>query len=78
MLTRAKNKLIIVGNPETLLKDQMWKKFINYCDNNDALVGETFKGKSTKLSCPMKKLTKSIKDLKIVKKKKALKLHLHK
>lgn len=68
MLTRAKNLLILVGNPETLLKDQMWRKFINYCEDNDAFVGVPFKNKSTDKSCPMKQLTGSMKVLKIVSK----------
>ena len=46
MLTRAKSLLIIVGNPETLQKDSLWKKFINFCSQNNAFAGEPFKLKS--------------------------------
>ncbi|CAO1360493.1 unnamed protein product [Diamesa serratosioi] len=45
MLTRAKSLLIIVGNPETLQKDKLWKQFINFCSQNNALAGEPFKQK---------------------------------
>ena len=68
MLTRAKSKLIIVGNPETLLKDQMWRKFINYCDKNDAFVGKHFKRKSMDRNDSLIQLTKSFKDLELVQK----------
>lgn len=66
MLTRAKSKLIIVGNPETLVKDRMWRKFINYCENNDAFVGRRFKKKSTDKSCSLKKLTERLNVLQLV------------
>lgn len=45
MLTRAKSLLIIVGNPETLQKDKLWKQFINFCSQNNALAGEPFRQK---------------------------------
>lgn len=66
MLTRAKSKLIIVGNPETLIKDRMWKKFINYCENNDAFIGRRFKKKSKDKSNSLKKVTESLKVLGLV------------
>lgn len=46
MLTRAKSLLIIVGNPETLQKDALWRKFINFCSQNNAFAGEPFKQKT--------------------------------
>lgn len=41
-LTRAKALLIVIGNGETLQKNKLWYKFINYCYQNDAMVGERF------------------------------------
>lgn len=38
--------LIIVGNPETLQKDSLWRKFINFCSQNNAFAGQPFKQKS--------------------------------
>lgn len=69
MLTRAKNKLIMVGNPQTLIKDQMWRKFINYCDTNNAFVGKLFKKKPMEVSYPMEHLSRSLKDLELFEKK---------
>lgn len=46
MLTRAKSLLIIVGNPETLQKDKLWRQFINFCSQNNAFAGEPFKQKT--------------------------------
>lgn len=43
VLTRAKCLLIIVGNPETLQKDQNWNSFIHFCKDNNACVGERFR-----------------------------------
>jgi helicase MOV-10 len=37
-LTRAQSLLIIVGNPETLQKSQIWSDFISYCKENRALI----------------------------------------
>ncbi|CAO1431408.1 unnamed protein product [Diamesa hyperborea] len=45
VLTRAKCLLIIVGNPETLQKDQNWNSFIHFCKDNKACVGERFRVK---------------------------------
>lgn len=45
VLTRAKCLLIIVGNPETLQKDQNWNSFIHFCKDNNACVGERFRVK---------------------------------
>lgn len=39
-LTRAKALLIIIGNASTLQKCSIWSKFITYCYENKALVGE--------------------------------------
>lgn len=41
-LTRAKALLIVVGNGETLQKNKLWYKFINYCYQQGAMVGERF------------------------------------
>ena len=40
--SRAKSLLIVVGNPKLLQKDETWKRFINYCLNNQAVVGDSF------------------------------------
>lgn len=45
-LTRAKSLMILVCNPETLKKDEMWRSFIDYCNRNDAIVGHIFDVKS--------------------------------
>lgn len=39
-LTRAKCLLIIVGNSATLQKCLIWNKFIGFCYNNRAVVGD--------------------------------------
>ena len=39
-LTRAKSLLIIIGNSATLQKSLIWNKFISYCYNNRAIVGD--------------------------------------
>lgn len=41
-LTRAKSLLIVVGNAETLQRNKLWYKFINFCHKHDSLVGEKF------------------------------------
>lgn len=41
-LTRAKALLIVVGNGETLQMNKLWYKFLNYCFQNGAMVGEKF------------------------------------
>lgn len=41
-LTRAQCLLIIVGNSATLQKCLIWNKFIAYCYNNGAIVGDIF------------------------------------
>ena len=41
-LTRAKALLIVIGNGETLQKNKLWYKFVNYCYQNNAVVGERF------------------------------------
>ncbi|XP_053994760.1 putative helicase mov-10-B.1 [Hylaeus volcanicus] len=35
-VTRAKNLLIVVGNPTVLCKDKCWKALWDYCDKNNA------------------------------------------
>lgn len=42
ILTRAQSLLIIVGNPETLQQDRLWKSFIHFCHINHVFVGEPF------------------------------------
>ncbi|CRL05448.1 CLUMA_CG018163, isoform A [Clunio marinus] len=39
-LTRAKALLIVVGNPETLGKNEFWRKFIKLCRDQKATVGK--------------------------------------
>lgn len=39
-LTRAQSLLIVIGNSVTLQKSLIWNKFIAYCFNNKAIVGE--------------------------------------
>lgn len=56
VLTRAKCLLIIVGNPDTLQRDQNWNSFIHFCKDNNACVGERFRVKrmtdeEEKLAC---------------------------
>uniref|UniRef100_A0A0K2TFB5 RNA helicase n=1 Tax=Lepeophtheirus salmonis TaxID=72036 RepID=A0A0K2TFB5_LEPSM len=41
-LTRAKDLLIIVGNPKVLIQDSVWKEFIEYCDRNHVIDGCEF------------------------------------
>lgn len=38
-VTRAKALLIVIGNPETLGKNQFWRKFIRMCFDNKASIG---------------------------------------
>lgn len=37
MLTRARSLMIVIGNPETLGLDPLWKKFIKFCRQNGAI-----------------------------------------
>ncbi len=37
-LTRARKKLIIIGNAKTLKQKKIYKKLIKFCENNDALL----------------------------------------
>lgn len=46
-LTRAMCLMILVCNPVTLQKDEMWRSFIEYCDRNNAIVGHIFDVKAT-------------------------------
>lgn len=39
-LTRAQSLLIIIGNSATLQKCLIWNRFIAYCSNNQAIVGD--------------------------------------
>ena len=41
-LTRAQSLLIIIGNSATLQKCSIWNKFITYCFENKATVGDVF------------------------------------
>lgn len=40
MLTRAKSRLIVIGNHETLSTDPNWKAFIEMCEKKGALIQE--------------------------------------
>ena len=40
--SRAKSLLIVIGNPNVLVLDDTWKRFLRYCQNNNAAVGEKF------------------------------------
>jgi hypothetical protein len=40
-LTRAKALQIIIGNPETLRMDKYWRKFIELCEQKNAVISET-------------------------------------
>lgn len=40
MLTRAKILKVVVGNPEKLRKDSVWKAFVEYCEKNKCLIEE--------------------------------------
>lgn len=42
-ITRAKCLLIVIGNSTTLQKCGIWNKFIAYCYNNKAIVGDVLK-----------------------------------
>lgn len=42
-ITRAQALLIVIGNPDTLSLDKNWSKFIEFCDDNDAVIGEWVK-----------------------------------
>ncbi|XP_033218427.1 putative helicase MOV-10 [Belonocnema kinseyi] len=41
-ITRAKSLLIVVGNPKVLQISACWRKFIEYCLENEACLGEKF------------------------------------
>ena len=49
-LTRAKCLMIIVCNPVTLQEDEMWRSFIEYCDRNNAIIGDSFDVKASGLN----------------------------
>ena len=55
-LTRAKALLIVIGNYETLSKDKMWSKFLDYCQKHNAIVGETSELDEEKLLQMIKKM----------------------
>jgi superfamily I DNA and/or RNA helicase len=38
MMTRAKKALIVVGNRRTLESDQLWKAWIDWCEENNLIV----------------------------------------
>ncbi|KAJ3196718.1 hypothetical protein HDU82_001681 [Entophlyctis luteolus] len=38
-ISRAKDLMIVVGNPEILCSDKHWNKLVRYCEANDACVG---------------------------------------
>ncbi|KAF5285039.1 hypothetical protein FQR65_LT02351 [Abscondita terminalis] len=41
-ITRAKALLIVIGNPNLLHYDEYWRKFIQYCVDNNSFVGSPF------------------------------------
>lgn len=43
MITRAKNLLIVVGDPHTLRRDSNWSEFLNYCYKNGGFIQGTRK-----------------------------------
>ncbi|SGY48952.1 BQ5605_C001g00719 [Microbotryum silenes-dioicae] len=45
-MTRAKELLIVIGNPNTLLVDSDWAAFYQFCRRNDAYVGVPIEGHS--------------------------------
>lgn len=38
-LTRAKALMIVIGNADTLKQDELWKRFMEFCINNEACIG---------------------------------------
>jgi superfamily I DNA and/or RNA helicase len=40
MMTRAKKALIVVGNRRTLESDEVWKAWIEWCEQNNLIVLE--------------------------------------
>lgn len=44
-MTRAKALLIVVGNPHVLVLDANWKRFIEHCQENNAMAGIPFSPK---------------------------------
>ena len=49
-LTCAKCLIILVCNPVTLQEDEMWESFIDYCNRNNAIVGDIFDVKASGLN----------------------------
>jgi helicase MOV-10 len=45
-LTRAKALMIVIGNPETLKQDELWKRFVEFCVSNKAFI--SFNNKACK------------------------------
>lgn len=41
-LTRAQSLLIIIGNPKTLQRCMIWNKFVAFCFNNHAIIGDSY------------------------------------
>lgn len=38
VITRAKSLLIVVGDYKTLMSDENWLRFVQYCAQNDAII----------------------------------------
>lgn len=38
MLTRARRGIIVVGNKNTLLNNPIWKKWVEWCEENKVIV----------------------------------------
>ena len=47
-ITRAKSLLVVIGNAKTLMKDDDWRNFIEYCLNNGAIRGVPINGDENK------------------------------
>lgn len=41
--SRAKQLLIIIGNPDLLIRDPKWRSIMNYCHQNESFLAENFK-----------------------------------
>ncbi|XP_055703999.1 putative helicase mov-10-B.1 isoform X1 [Phlebotomus papatasi] len=64
-LTRAQTLLIVVGNVNTLQIDPLWRKFIDFCDENGLIrhIGEDKKEFSKKKDVHLKNVSKNAPDV---------------
>lgn len=56
-LTRARSLMIVVGNTETLQQDPLWKKFLDYCRKNGAIVNRNRKTSSAVTTSDVNKIS---------------------